>query len=132
MRPRSAGLTFVCMAVVSGLATAQTPPSSATEAVRVFLDCQFECDGQYLRTEINYVNWVVDRTVSDVHILVASEETGGGGRNIFEIGSSGHHRRAGDCALQAGSDVNQQRHQQSQPNPATGSNEPVEAKERHG
>ena len=82
MRPRLAGLTFVSVAAVSGLATAQSPPSSATEAVRVFLDCQFECDGQYLRTEINYVNWVLDRTVSDVHILVASEETGGGGRRL--------------------------------------------------
>ena len=59
---------------------AQVAP--APVAVRVFLDCEFECDSAFLRTEINYLNWVFDRADSDVHVLVSSQETGGGGRAL--------------------------------------------------
>jgi hypothetical protein len=82
MRRFTAGLVLVLLAVVGRPVKAQTAGSAPTDALRVFLDCQFECDSQYLRTEINYVNWVLDRTVSDVHLLVSSEETGGGGRKL--------------------------------------------------
>lgn len=82
MRRFTPGLVLVLLAVVGRPVAAQTAGSAPTDALRVFLDCQFECDSQYLRTEINYVNWVLDRTVSDVHLLVASEETGGGGRKL--------------------------------------------------
>ncbi len=82
MRRFTAGLVLLLLGIVGRPVAAQTAGSTPTEALRVFLDCQFECDSQYLRTEINYVNWVVDRTVSDVHLLVASEETGGGGRKL--------------------------------------------------
>lgn len=85
MRPRLAGLVLALSLAGAAPVLAQDGAAgraAATQAIRVFLDCQFECDGQYLRTEINYVNWVVDRTVSDVHLLVASEETGGGGRKL--------------------------------------------------
>jgi hypothetical protein len=53
---------------------AQTP----TETVNVFLDCD-RCDRDFMRTEITYVNWVRDRAVADVHVLVSDEDTGGGG-----------------------------------------------------
>ncbi len=82
MRRFTPGLVLVLLAVVGRPVAAQTAGSAPTDALRIFLDCQFECDSQYLRTEINYVNWVLDRTVSDVHLLVASEETGGGGRKL--------------------------------------------------
>ena len=55
-------------------AHAQTP----LETVNVFLDCE-ECDSDFVRTEITYVNWVRDRAVADVHVLVTEEETGSGG-----------------------------------------------------
>ena len=48
------------------------------EAVRVFLDCP-SCDEQYMRTEITFVSYVRDRTVADVHVLVTTQGTGGGG-----------------------------------------------------
>ena len=57
-------------------ASAQTPDSTA--AVNVFLDCE-ECDHDFVRTEVKYVNWVRDRAVSDVHVLVSDQGTGGGG-----------------------------------------------------
>lgn len=58
---------------------AQMPDArSRDEAVRVFLDCP-SCDEQYMRTEITFVSYVRDRTVADVHVLVTTQGTGGGG-----------------------------------------------------
>ena len=53
--------------------------SQNLEAVRVFLDCQAHCDFNHLRREILYVNWVRDRQDADLHLLITSERTGGGG-----------------------------------------------------
>lgn len=52
-----------------------TPTQSQT--LSVFLDCD-DCDDDYVRTEIAYVNWVRDRTVADVHVLVTSQDAAGG------------------------------------------------------
>ncbi|HTE16819.1 MAG TPA: hypothetical protein VK689_00385, partial [Armatimonadota bacterium] len=59
---------------------AQTPPAvpDKADAVRVFLDCP-SCDDQYIRTEITFVNYVRDRADADVHVLVTTQGTGGGG-----------------------------------------------------
>lgn len=62
------------------IAAAQPATPTVAEALKVFLDCEFECDSSFLRVEINYVNWVLDRADADVHVLVSSQETGGGGR----------------------------------------------------
>ncbi len=46
----------------------------------VFFDCEGRnCNSQYYRTEITWVNWVNDRQVSDVHVIMSSLTTGGGG-----------------------------------------------------
>ena len=59
--------------------SAQTQSSPApAEAVRVFLDCP-ACDEQYIRTEITFVSYVRDRTAAEVHVLVTTQGTGGGG-----------------------------------------------------
>lgn len=54
--------------------------------VNVFMDCNaFGCrDFDFLRREIPVVNWVRNREDADVHILVTSRTTGGGGR-AFEL-----------------------------------------------
>jgi hypothetical protein len=51
-----------------------TPPKPA-----VFLDCRTGCDFDFMRTEITYVDWVRDRAVADVHLLLTSQEAGAGG-----------------------------------------------------
>ena len=55
---------------------AQTAPVGSPS---VFLDCQDFCDDQFFRTEITYVNWVRDRTVADIHVLVTTLGTASGG-----------------------------------------------------
>lgn len=50
-------------------------------APNVFLDCsRRDCDMDYIRTEITFVNYVRDPQSSDVHILVTRQTTGSGGR----------------------------------------------------
>jgi hypothetical protein len=46
--------------------------------LRVYIDCQF-CDLQHLRTEVTFVDYMRDRKDGDVHVLVTTESTGGGG-----------------------------------------------------
>ena len=83
----STGACILALATAILASTARTqeptPPPGNTdgEALRVFVDCvQMYCDTDYLRTEIDFVNHVRDRQVADVHVLVTSERTGGGGR----------------------------------------------------
>jgi hypothetical protein len=59
---------------------APSAPAQAVEALRVFLDCNTFCDFDHLRREITYVNWVRDRQDADVHLLITSQSTGGGGQ----------------------------------------------------
>jgi hypothetical protein len=61
--------------------TPATPPATtAASLIRVFVDC-YECDTEYLRQNVQFVDYVRDRTVADVHLLVTTEGTGGGGRS---------------------------------------------------
>ncbi len=65
---------------VSGQTPPQTPAqtASASPLLRVFFDCQ-ECDMDYLRQTVQFVDYVRDRTVADAHLLVTTRATGGGG-----------------------------------------------------
>ncbi len=68
---------------LSDFAQAQTPTPApaapASQLLRIFLDCN-ECDTEYLRQNVLFVDYVRDRTVADVHLLVTTQGTGGGGR----------------------------------------------------
>ncbi len=59
----------------------QNPDSvvAVLRTLRVFLDCQTRCDRDFIMTEIPYVQFVRDRLVSDVYVLLTSLGTGGGG-----------------------------------------------------
>jgi hypothetical protein len=62
-------------------AVAQDEPLARTvEILRVFLDCHGPCDFDYFRREITYVNWVRDRQDADLHLLLTTRGTGGGGQ----------------------------------------------------
>ncbi len=64
-------------------------------AFSVFLDCQnLYCDPDFYRTELSFVDHVRDRTAADVHVLVTSQSTGGGGRS-YTLAFYGQQRFAG-------------------------------------
>src|SRR2546423_3993927 len=50
------------------------------ERLKVFIDCQTMCDFDFIRNEVKFVDYVNDRYVANVYILVTSSSTGGGGR----------------------------------------------------
>ena len=88
MRVRTAAFAFLALTVFSSATAAQAtlppdPPAGATGAqaaqLKVFLDCEFRCDFDYLRTNVAFVDWVRDRESSDIHLLVTTQGTGGGG-----------------------------------------------------
>lgn len=58
---------------------AQQPAEPEAASLSVYLDCRTWCDMDLIREEIGYVNWVRDRTVADVHVLVTSQSAGVGG-----------------------------------------------------
>lgn len=81
-------VVLLCAMVPLPLAARQvTPPatSPAGEATRVFLDCNTFCDFDHLRREITYVNWVRDRADADVHLIVTSQDTGGGREYVLRF-----------------------------------------------
>ena len=72
------------VAFLIGLLAGSTGPLAAQEGQarpNVFFDCEGRnCNDQYFRTEIGWVNWVNEQTVADVHVIVTSTSTGAGGR----------------------------------------------------
>jgi len=80
-------LTFALCLLPSALCAAQTPPAQspapaasavASPIVRVFLDC-YECDTEYQRQNVTFVDYVRDRADADLHVLVTTQDTGSGG-----------------------------------------------------
>ena len=50
-------------------------------ALRVFFDCSGRnCNSSYYRTEIDWVNWVRDRTFAQVHLIMTSQTNASSGR----------------------------------------------------
>jgi hypothetical protein len=69
--------------LVIGLILACVLPSSvfaqgATARLKVYLDCG-DCFGDYIREEVDMVEYVRDPAEADVHILVSRSDTGSGG-----------------------------------------------------
>jgi hypothetical protein len=76
---RPAVLLLTLLLAAPGAAGAQeSVQEPMTGALRVFLDCR-ACDFDYLRREVAYVDYVRDRKDAEVHVLVTTRGTGGGG-----------------------------------------------------
>lgn len=67
--------------VLSGVASAQSVPAGGAPpaTVKIFLDCRGWCDGNYIRTELAFVDHVTERAAANVHVLVTTRGNGGGG-----------------------------------------------------
>ena len=75
----AAALLFFAVALAPIGAWSQTPAGSPPAgAIRVFVDCNYGCDETYLRQEVTFVDYMRDRSDADVHILLTTQDTGGG------------------------------------------------------
>jgi hypothetical protein len=85
-------LAVACLTMLAWLAGSPQPVASQAagamempERLAVFLDCGF-CNETFIRQEMSYVDYVRDREVADVHILVTEESTGAGGEaQTFDV-----------------------------------------------
>jgi hypothetical protein len=67
-------------------------------APNIFLDCdRRSCDFEYIKTEITFVNYVLDRQSADIHIIVTRQPTGSGG-NEYTLAFIGLKRHEGKNA----------------------------------
>ena len=62
----------------------------AESAPKVFIDCD-NCDFDYIRSEISFVNYVIDRKNADIYILITKEGRGGGG-DKYTLNFSGRNK----------------------------------------
>jgi len=63
------------------------------QAIKVYLDCR-QCDEDFIRTEITFVNFVRDRKDAQVHVLVTSQHTASRGHE-YTLAFIGQHDFAG-------------------------------------
>jgi hypothetical protein len=82
-QPAHRALKASCVAILVGSGWSPEPATSQVagqmpERLAIFLDCGF-CDEAFIRQEMTYVDYVRDREVADVHVLVTQESTGAGG-----------------------------------------------------
>ena len=49
------------------------------DRLKVYIDCHRGCDLTFIRSEINIVDFLLDRQAADVHVLINDQNTGGGG-----------------------------------------------------
>ena len=66
---------------IPGIITAQNKTIIKDE-VKVFVDCSGWCDMNFVKTEINYVDFVPDRFLANVFIMVTDQRTGSGGSEL--------------------------------------------------
>lgn len=89
----------IAIALCLGVGVGRAEPAACQDQapVNLFFDCPTGGCGDldYLRREIPFVSWVLDRTGADVHVLVTSQPTGGGGR-AFTVAFIGLRAFAGD------------------------------------
>ncbi len=59
------------------------PVINEETGIRVYLDARTrDVDENFIKTEIDYVNYVMDPQDADVHILITTQNTGGGGNEF--------------------------------------------------
>ena len=58
----------------------------SSQKLKVFIDCtSADCDYTYIRTEINIVDFFLDRIAADVHVLITQRQAGSGGAQFQMI-----------------------------------------------
>jgi hypothetical protein len=74
------------------------PDEVRSVAPNIYLDCSRRvCDFDYIKTEVTFVNYVLDRQSADIHIIVTQQITGGGGRE-FTLSFIGLKKHSGKDA----------------------------------
>jgi hypothetical protein len=96
---RAAMIAAGLIVVLGGRLPAQTKPAGAEiealkkSAPKIYIDCM-SCDLEFIKTEITFVNYVRDRKEAEVHVLITTQSTAGGGQE-YTLSFSGQNGFAG-------------------------------------
>jgi len=77
-----AGAAAALLVPAAGAGQQVAARDTVDPSLEVFLECHRSwgaCDQRFFREEVTYVNWMRDRQDADVHIIITSLDTGGGG-----------------------------------------------------
>jgi hypothetical protein len=74
-------LLFLTLSCVSFSLFAQTTNKKSDDKIKIFLDCTrpWLCDADFLKNEFKMVDYVRDRFSSDVHVILNTQFSSGGG-----------------------------------------------------
>lgn len=77
-------LTSILMAMICSSLIGQesTQDSMRNNALKVFIDCP-ECDMNYMREQMTFVNYVRETREAEVHVMVTSQNNGSGGETYY-------------------------------------------------
>lgn len=67
---------FICIFFI---ASSSTLFAQETEKLAIYLDANFEYDAIFVRRELAYLDYVLDRQNADIYLQIAKQETGKGG-----------------------------------------------------
>lgn len=84
--PKAACLSIILLCFIN----AYTQDTSK-QKLKVFIDCRNGCDIKFLKTEITIVDFVLDRTAADAHVLITSQPVGSGG-NQYQLNFYGQNK----------------------------------------
>jgi hypothetical protein len=70
---------IACIAIIPFISHSQ----KNTDNIRLYLDCKTRCDMSFIKTEMNYIDFVSDRFTSNVYVMVTAQTTGSGGQEIM-------------------------------------------------
>jgi hypothetical protein len=76
---RAALVVIACAVLGTPVFAQEAQDPERNDALKVFLDCQAECDEDFLRSEITVVNYVRDRKDAELHVLITDQPTATGG-----------------------------------------------------
>ncbi len=82
MKPIISSLLFLCLSLSIFSQDADSTTVLREDALKIFLDCSWNCDLNYIRNEIDIVNYVRDVKDADLYIRVAFQNTGSGGDKV--------------------------------------------------
>jgi len=68
----------VILMMLTALYADEFTDTLATNTPSVYIDCE-GCDMDFIKTEIPFVNYVIDRSIADIYILITTQETAGEG-----------------------------------------------------
>ena len=58
-----------------------TAQKTTIDKVKIYLDCAWKCDDNFLQREMSYVDYYKDPKLANLHIIINGEESSNGGRD---------------------------------------------------